>query len=695
MIELDLEGLQKHREQTVLDILELLKTEDRVGCVRYTGYGKSYFVMRRLIEELNEKVMILVPNKHLAIQYESWYKNNNNVLIYTYQVLKFIEEDRLELIKDTKYIICDECHYLLAPKWNKYLHKILDNLDCKIIGLTATPVRGDSKNIITEWFNGVQVKPLNLIDGIALKFISKLKYVVAYAKIEDKLDKKLNDVDRYKINNLLNVPAILKKYIPEEYLKRNLKIPIFVPNIKYIEEAKQSCYNWLHEAYPDKNINVYSISSANSLNKIISERNNFIENENCNDIDILISIDMLKEGLHLPKLSVEIMLRKTRSPLVYFQQVGRVINDREPIIFDLINNQAHLYEIKRQYNNLCKESYQEHNKITFEDCVELCDTTIDIETILSHYTWRSSEEIMRIIDDNLDFLIEHCKEYTLHSIAPKIGLDRDILVRYLQLPKYAQYNLEFKKAFITFDEAKQIIDQNIDFIIKNHKILSLTQLSNHLGIGRFHLKNILSLPEYEKQGIDISVYARVGRMPSTHTVEQSKKAEEYFKNNKQEIERLSKLKTLTEIGNQFKISDTVVKRLADKYNIKLSNFPEQLRKEKMDKLLKYKSQIEENKKHLSHREWAEILGISKHSFAGDCRSLNIDINTNYKTATRLKSEEYKRKCFQYKSEMEVNNQNWCKSEWAQFLNVSWNAVDRFCESENITLPNKRNRSKKL
>ena len=57
--------------------------------------------MRRLIEELDEKVMILVPNKHLAVQYESWYKDNDNVLIYTYQVLKFIEEDRLKLIKDT------------------------------------------------------------------------------------------------------------------------------------------------------------------------------------------------------------------------------------------------------------------------------------------------------------------------------------------------------------------------------------------------------------------------------------------------------------------------------------------------------------------------------------------------------------------------------------------------------------------
>lgn len=689
MIELDLEGLQKHREQTVFDILELLKTEDRVGCVRYTGYGKSYFVMRRLIEELNEKVMILVPNKHLAIQYESWYKNNNNVLIYTYQVLKFIKEDRLKLIKDTKYIICDECHHLLAPKWNKYLHKILDNLDCKIIGLTATPVRGDSKNIITEWFNGVQVKPLNLIDGIALKFISKLKYVVAYAKIEDKLDRKLNDIDRYKISNLLNVPTILKKYIPEEYLKRNLKIPIFVPNIKYIEEAKQSCYNWLHEAYPDKNINIYSISSANSLNKIISEKNNFIENENCNDIDILISIDMLKEGLHLPKLSVEIMLRKTKSPLVYFQQVGRVINDREPIIFDLINNQAHLYEIKRQYNNLCKESYQEHNKITFEDCVELCDTTIDIENILSHYTWRSPEEIMKIIDDNLDFIIEYSKTYTMYNIAGKIGLDRDLLERYLKLPKYAQYNLEFKKAFITFDEAKQIIDQNIDFIIKNHKILSLTQMSKYLGIGRFHLKNILSLPEYKEQGIDISVYARVGRMPSTHTVMQSKKAEEYFKNNRQNIERLSKQKTLAEIGNQFKISDTVVKRLADKYNIKLYNACNEKRNYNLAKLDQYRDAIEKNEDNLSQREWCKKLNINKHIFKDYCDKLNIHLHPKqFVTPTQIKGQQYRLKCLQYKEALIKNESNWYKAEWARFLKIPVNSLTKFCEAENIKLKTK-------
>ena len=177
MIELDLEGLQKHREQTVSDILELLKTEDRVGCVRYTGYGKSYFVMRRLIEELNEKVMILVPNKFLFNEYSNLYSNNDNVSIMTYHILKNVKNSQLDNLKDVKYVICDECHHLLAAKWNNEVKRILNELNCKVIGLTATPIRGDSKNVIEEFFNNVQVNPLDLIDGINLRFIPKLKYI--------------------------------------------------------------------------------------------------------------------------------------------------------------------------------------------------------------------------------------------------------------------------------------------------------------------------------------------------------------------------------------------------------------------------------------------------------------------------------------------------------------------------------------
>ncbi len=62
-------ALNESREQTVLDILDKLKDNDRVACVRYTGYGKSYYVVNKLIQKLNKPVLIVVPNKPLVHQY--------------------------------------------------------------------------------------------------------------------------------------------------------------------------------------------------------------------------------------------------------------------------------------------------------------------------------------------------------------------------------------------------------------------------------------------------------------------------------------------------------------------------------------------------------------------------------------------------------------------------------------------------
>ena len=53
MFEQKTEELNKHREKTINDIKELLKENDRVACIRYTGYGKSYYIVRKLIEEIS------------------------------------------------------------------------------------------------------------------------------------------------------------------------------------------------------------------------------------------------------------------------------------------------------------------------------------------------------------------------------------------------------------------------------------------------------------------------------------------------------------------------------------------------------------------------------------------------------------------------------------------------------------------
>ena len=57
---IDYDGLQKHREKMKQDILDLLKTEQRVACVQPTGIGKSHCIAQ-LCNELKGKKLVLEP----------------------------------------------------------------------------------------------------------------------------------------------------------------------------------------------------------------------------------------------------------------------------------------------------------------------------------------------------------------------------------------------------------------------------------------------------------------------------------------------------------------------------------------------------------------------------------------------------------------------------------------------------------
>ena len=649
MIELDLEGLQKHREQTVSDILELLKTEDRVGCVRYTGYGKSYFVMRRLIEELNEKVMILVPNKFLFNEYSNLYSNNDNVSIMTYHILKNVKNSQLDNLKDVKYVICDECHHLLAAKWNNEVKRILNELNCKVIGLTATPIRGDSKNVIEEFFNNVQVNPLDLIDGINLRFIPKLKYIVAYADIDDKYDKKLKDIDRYRIHNLLNVQNILKTYIPEERLLQNLKIPVFVPNAIYIDEAKQSCLKWFSEIYPTKNINIYSISYKDSYQQIENIKSKFISNKNSNDIDIMISIDMLKEGLHLPMLGIEIMLRKTKSPVVYFQQIGRVVGDTEPIIFDLINNQSHLYQLKREYKAITnKENWgTRQKKIMFEHCINLIDTTIEIENIYSKYNSIAfnTARIDKIIEDNIDFIVEQSPNYYINQMDRLLGLNHNTLARKLKDPKYSSYTFNFKNY-----HSREYIDE----LIKNNMEFIKDRLENS---NNPNFKLIC-----DKLQISISAFRDACKRLNLTRIS----ANDLLLKNKDYIEQNPDNLSGTALAESFGINYSNFKKTCKELNINIGPYlhPLELRL-KEDRIA-----IETNSNKITLNQLFKQYTTSKVTFVAACNRLGINLQ-KYESATYI-NDVYNSKIellLENRDYIEQNPDKLSKKEMAKKFNI--------------------------
>ena len=469
MFKINEEELNKHREQTLNEIFATLKNNQRVCCVRYTGYGKSYYILNKLVLLIEGQIIIVVPNNVLKEEYQNRYLDFPDVIVTTYQVLKNRDVKYIkEHYNNVSLIVADECHHTTSPIWRENLEKLEKYTGAKILGLTATPEKSDKENVIETFFNGVQISSFDLLDGIKAGFIPRIKYILGYIDINKKskeYTKNMNRVDRYRIKNLLNVENIFYKYIPEEYLKDNLKILCFVPQIKNIKEAETRCNYWFHKIYPNKVINVYSISSDLSVGKNNLEIKKFKSNENKDSIDIMVSVDKLIEGLHLPNIGIEIMLRKTESSRVYFQQLGRVINDKEPIVFDLISNGRYIRNGSSNLTHMNNLS-SEKEKVIFENLVEVYDETTEIRNILGKYVNRgivlNYTEIKRRVEENLNYLKANCSNMYLQTIAKFLGISnyeyrKDLIIQILN-----EYGLKYREYtymdIIFAEHGKEIIE---------------------------------------------------------------------------------------------------------------------------------------------------------------------------------------------------------------------------------------------
>lgn len=617
---IDTTGLNKCREQTINDIIDLLETNNKVACNRYTGFGKSYYVVRGLINKLNSDVLIVVPNEHLISQYKSWYVDDSNVEVISYQSIRYKSDEYINCnYKKYRYIICDECHHLGNNKWKMEFERLNKIVNAKVIGFTATPIRGDGVNVIKTYFNDIQVTPMELIDGIGMNFTSKIQYVVAYAEIENKFDSRLSDVDRYEIKNLLNVSNIIKKYVTTNKLNNNLKVLVFVSQVKFINEAIEQCRKWFKEAYPDKVVNLYDIHSYKSVNINRNELNEFKADHENNVIDIMISVDKLIEGLHLPTVNVEIMLRKTKSPVTYFQQLGRVINSDTPVVFDLINNSSHLYQMRKEYNVLVDMSKwgldNNREKVMFDECVILRDEAKPIENILQKYIIRHKtpkeiiDEIDNKIKENLKYLQDnngnmtmegvinyldipkHCRKYMYYELS-KFGVilktKQSVVTKYVdeifntKLDEIVEnkdgltytgladkYNIN-KSTFIgrikrfgieiknlpTYSEATDIVKDNLEYIIKNPDKLNKKQLANKLGIGESAFQSCLQRLNIIPENVDM--YSNKLRYAN-----EKAKVDDNIEYIKEEL----KTKSLNDVSVEFNLPAPVLKKyLMDKYN---------------------------------------------------------------------------------------------------------------------------------
>ena len=363
----NIESLYPHNKKVFLEAMENLKTHKKLGIVQATGTGKgklaSCFVEHVLKRKPNAKILILAPLHTILDNYrDNFGLTDSEVFFNTYKMLLNFDKTYLHNLGLTyDLIIVDEFHRLGAEKWGPAVKTIFDGVDspksnCRVIGFTATPIRylDNARDMSDELFGGNVIQGLNLEDAICEGILPGFVYNACYFSTEDKLtevEKKLASND-YKIvddtirndlmvkvkelrmlyHNKLKIENILKETTKD--LGSTQKWIIFCRDKDSLDEIREICKTWF-VSVPSLYI-IHSDKYRSDNRRILKE---FRESKS--GVNVLLCIDMLNEGVHIKDIDGIIMLRKTDSPIIFLQQLGRALEagkTTQPLIYDLVGN---------------------------------------------------------------------------------------------------------------------------------------------------------------------------------------------------------------------------------------------------------------------------------------------------------------------------------------------------------------------
>lgn len=349
--------LLPHNKQACQNILASWKQSNRTAVVQPTGSGKTYLMLEIMESFKGLNKLILAPSNFILEQTKQHNQNEQEHTAYmTYQKTLYLNVEEVKQLKDynPSLIILDEYHRIGAESWQKGVNEILSLFpNAYILGVTATPVRylDEGRDMSEELFDSNIAQQIELTEAVVKNILPMPKYVTGFYEVDDVLEpykentqnkkgKKqfVDDIKNFKAKwkQEQDVSHMFAKYLTDEHQK----FIVFFKNKNHVEKMKDEIYRWFHNWNSTKHIKFYFVTSEYKVseNKKILKQ---FEQENGNEISVLFAIDILNEGLHLPRVDSLILLRSTVSPNIYLQQIGRIITpfaSKNTVIFDLVNN---------------------------------------------------------------------------------------------------------------------------------------------------------------------------------------------------------------------------------------------------------------------------------------------------------------------------------------------------------------------
>ncbi|MBQ4263383.1 MAG: DEAD/DEAH box helicase family protein [Bacilli bacterium] len=556
-----------HNEEAYQAILKSLENSNFSFIERATGTGKSYILIKFLAEQMKGKrVLFVTTHEPMFKQFVTQDMTALGVGVNTFDKLDLIiysninKKDASWYYENYDCFVFDEAHHCGAPVWGETIGElrdlVKDSEDKVMIGATATAVRYlDNYTDVAELFfeNNVASR-LSLSDAILNEILPAPLYINICGHVKDDI----NRINR-KLGRIGNLPELeeirrktrdisesfelekdINKLLKENEVKEGEKYIVFCSNKEELYKKMEESKYWFEEL---GNIETYSVHSGKRKDENQKQIDEFAST-NPNAIKVMFAIDIFNEGMHVPNVDGVIMARKTTSPIVYLQQIGRALSfssrKKQIKIFDIVGNASNIDVVNNLYREILytiedKLNTNPENTEHYQQILERFKIIEKGNKIID-----SVNEIEEILDN--EYIIKDQIERNIKYLEYFCSITNE---NFMDLLKNKKLDKEHKKIYDELCKCKN--DLNIDHIYR----------LNLLGI------KIASWQDDEKAIEQIKIHGNIRKAIDNDFQKTMHKYNEFYLKNKrrpspiefEEAELFNKYRTYLSNINHFKLKD--------------------------------------------------------------------------------------------------------------------------------------------
>jgi len=492
--------LFEHNEIGYNKLVDTLKDNACATVNHATGTGKSFIALKYLYKNRDKKYLYLAPTYHILNQLIERDaktlgidKEELNVDTAIYGTL--LKMDMRELYEKYDGFILDEYHrggsMEVYKKLSELKSYISQGKSKKFIGLTATPIRylDNERNMTEELFDGVVASEIQLADAIIDGLLPTPKCICSLISCSDKYGKVASKVKKMgksdekaeylkvlgKIGQKITSKEAFYNLFREHIKEKDGKYIVFCNSIEELNNYRIMADTWFPGEVKLKKYSVHSARKVEDNQKTLNEFNNVNSGMN-----LLFCVDVLNEGVHVSGVDGVVMLRRTMSPRIYFQQMGRALsysNRKKDIkIFDLVNNFSNhnaIYSVYLEVVQRLNERYSDNPEKRKEvlEKFEIFDSTTEAISKLDEIN-KEIEEKDLIRQTRIREALEKLEAYFAKSkdqgfmLSNKLA-DPALRKAYFTLCKYEKYMKESE--FIRLSDIPILFPRTLGLTLEDRK----------------------------------------------------------------------------------------------------------------------------------------------------------------------------------------------------------------------------------